>query len=451
MQFTNLLKKELKQLITVQALATMGITLLLFIFMGQIMNSTTSSLEEAVSSKSITVADMDKTDFTAQMFENLREREVEVTFVDVTLPEDGNFSPVMEEKGLSSLTVLPKGFTEQVEKGEKAEIQFISTVSGVGLSSMVDSAGDSWAVSCIYDYVGEYIADKDHGVSSEELEYINSPLMTVELTVANGKTAEVSPSSVSGIMMAQSFAIPFAVFIIVMMGSSSIMTAISTEKIDKTLETLLSSPVSRISVLLAKMAAAVISALLNSVVMGIGMVFYMGGVIGNAAAGITTELEAAPGELGDVMNLAQAVSFLGLSITPGQAALVVLEIFIAISIGLCMALILGALATDAQSLSTLMLPVMLLIMIPFFVSVFLDVNTLGTAGKIFLYIIPFTHAYAALGNLMFGHTLVFWAGLAYQVVFLGILMFAAVKIFTSDLLFTMRLPTGQARGKKQRA
>ena len=236
MQFTNLLKKELKQLITVQALATMGITLLLFIFMGQIMNSTTSSLEEAVSSKSITVADMDKTDFTAQMFENLREREVEVTFVDVTLPEDGNFSPVMEEKGLSSLTVLPKGFTEQVEKGEKAEIQFISTVSGVGLSSMVDSAGDSWAVSCIYDYVGEYIADKDHGVSSEELEYINSPLMTVELTVANGKTAEVSPSSVSGIMMAQSFAIPFAVFIIVMMGSSSIMTAISTEKIDKTLE-----------------------------------------------------------------------------------------------------------------------------------------------------------------------------------------------------------------------
>jgi ABC-2 type transport system permease protein len=151
------------------------------------------------------------------------------------------------------------------------------------------------------------------------------------------------------------------------------------------------------------------------------------------------------------MNLAQAVSFLGLSITPGQAALVVLEIFIAISIGLCMALILGALATDAQSLSTLMLPVMLLIMIPFFVSIFMDINTLGTAGKIFLYIIPFTHAYAALGNLMFGHTLVFWAGLAYQIVFLGILMFAAVKIFTSDLLFTMRLPTGQARGKKQRA
>ena len=68
--------------------------------------------------------------------------------------------------------------------------------------------------------------------------------------------------------------------------------------------------------------------------------------------------------------------------------------------------------------------------------------------QVLLYLIPFTHTYTASANLLFGNIGVFYLGLAYQAVLLAATLFLAVRIFSSDRIFTMTL---QLSGKKKKA
>ena len=248
-----------------------------------------------------------------------------------------------------------------------------------------------------------------------------------------------------GMLMSQSMIAPFAVFFLILMASQMIMTAISTEKIDKTLETLMSAPVSRLTVLSAKMISAVIVALLNAGAMIIGFAFYMQNMMGGAAAEL--ESGAADNSAG-IMTRAQAMASLGMTLGVGDMVMFGLDLFLTIAIGLSISLILGAMATDTKSVQTLIMPVMMVTMIPFFVTLFADVNSLSPVFKGIMYIIPFTHTYTAMTNLMFGHTSLVVGGLIYQAVFFAVCMYMAVKMFTSDLLFTMNFSADSGRKKR---
>lgn len=72
--------------------------------------------------------------------------------------------------------------------------------------------------------------------------------------------------------------VPIIMFVLIMFSAQMILSAISNEKIDKTLETLLSAPVSRLSVLASKMLAAGVVAALQVVVYMFGMSKMTGGL-----------------------------------------------------------------------------------------------------------------------------------------------------------------------------
>ena len=275
------------------------------------------------------------------------------------------------------------------------------------------------------------------GLTDEQMQLISEPVLAVSYTAANGKTVEVSSEALSAMLMNQSMIAPFAVFFLVLMASQMIMTAISTEKIDKTLETLLSAPVSRFTVLMAKMIAALIVALLNAASMVVGFAFYMNGMMGSAVNEISSDASGG-------ISMGDAMKTLGLTLSGGQMAIFAVQLFLTIAIGLSVSLILGAMATDTKSVQTLVLPIMMITMIPFFVTMFADVNSLSPIPRIILYIIPFTHTYTAMNNMLFGHMGLVWGGLIYQLVFFAVCMYLAVKIFTTDLLFTMSLPVKSA-------
>ncbi|MDE7279896.1 MAG: ABC transporter permease, partial [Oscillospiraceae bacterium] len=300
------------------------------------------------------------------------------------------------------------------------------------------------------------IMSKNYGLTEEEIALIREPMTTVEYTVNDGKTAQVSASALGAISMMQSMIAPFAIFFLLLMAAQMIMTAISTEKIDKTLETLLSAPVSRMSVLSAKMVAAVISALLNALFMIVGFALYMVGMMGSAVNEISTAANEMSGVDVSVMTdsitgVGQAMAELGISLTPLSYVLFAIQLFFTLAIGLAISLILGAMATDVKSVQTLIMPIMIAVMIPFFVTMFTDVNAMSPVFKVIIYAIPFTHTYTALTNLMNGNMLLFWGGLAYQIIFFAVCMFLAVRMFTTDKLFTMSFSAESAmkkRGKK---
>ena len=115
---------------------------------------------------------------------------------------------------------------------------------------------------------------------------------------------------------------------------------------------------------------------------------------------------------------------------------------------LSLAMILGAFAKDIKGSQTLLLPLMFLTMIPFMASMFTDINALPDVFRYLLYAIPFTHTFCATDNVLFGNTDTYLLGLIYQTVILAVCLAFAVKIFTSDKIFTMS-ENGLFKKKKQ--
>ncbi|MBQ5310902.1 MAG: ABC transporter permease [Oscillospiraceae bacterium] len=446
MRFGNMLKKELSQLLTKQAIISMLLTCGLLMMLGKVMGST---MKDITSNNTINVVCLDDSEFAADMLNSLSDYGSDVKKIDMPGFTSDNAAQVLTDNDIKAFVVIPADFSEKAENGKQAEVQVYTHLNGTGLSGMLDDSFAADCVTSINNYLRDHAEKNVLNLTDEQSDLIAEPMLMAEFTTANGRTAKAPASALSGILMSINMIAPMAVFFLLFMASSMIMTAISTEKIDKTLETLLSSPVSRVTVLTAKMTAAVIVALLNSLTMMIGFAFYIGGMAAAGASAVSGAPAPDPSEvdLSKVTDVFTAMSQLGITLSVGQILLVGLELFITLAIGLSAALILGAFATDAQSTSTLIMPLMFLTMIPFMITMFADVNSMPLFAKIVLYLIPFTHAYTAIGNLMFGHHLTFWLGMAYQLLFLAASLFIAVKIFTSDLLFTMKLPTSGAKNQ----
>lgn len=436
MKLGNLLKKELKELLTFQTVFSMIFTCVLLIVMGNIMSGT---MDEVLNNSTVNIADLDRTPFTEEMLRKLPELGVDP--VSVELSSDNLFEE-MQRLDIKNLVVLPEGFADTVQNSPDAvSIECISLVNGGGMAASMGGISAQSLTSSILSYVREYVETQRMGLSDKEKELIGEPVITVEYTCANGKTVQTSPEMLTSALMGQSMIAPFVVFFLVMMAAQMIMTAISTEKIDKTLETLLSAPVSRITVLTAKMLSALIVALLNSVTMMIGFVFYIQGMIGNTMEQVTESAADVSG----LKSAADAMSELGLTLGAGDILIFGLDLFLTISIALAVSLILGAMAVDVKSVQTLILPVMMTVMIPFFVTMFADISSLSPLLRWVMYIIPFTHTYTALTNLMFGYNAAVIGGIVYQAVFFVICMYLAVKMFTTDLLFTMNFSADSGR------
>ena len=237
--------------------------------------------------------------------------------------------------------------------------------------------------------------------------------------------------------MMQNMILPIIVFVLIMMTSQMLISAISNEKIDKTLETLLSAPVSRTSVIGAKMLAAAAVALINAAVYMFGLSFFVSGAADDAAANITVP------SAGDFPSVDDALAQLGLSLGVTDYILIGLQLFMTILICLSVSLILGAMANDIKSSQTMIMPMMFLAMIPYIISMLTDVNTLPMAVRILVYAIPFTHTFSSISNLMFGNTALFFGGLVYQIAVFAVCMFFALRIFKSDKIFTISLNLGQ--------
>lgn len=454
MKFGNLLKKELRELITKQAIISMVFTMVLLIVMGQIMGG---AMKEGLNTSTITLCNQDDSPFTADVLKKIEASQT--TEINYVTFESDDYAAELERLDIKNAVIIPQGYGESiVNKKEPALIKFVSKMQSGGITSSISNISGSDVIKTIQSVCTDEILLESYGLSDEDVELVRYPLTTVEYTVNNGRTAEVSVSALGSITMMQSMIAPFAIFFLLLMASQMIMTAISTEKIDKTLETLLSAPVSRMTVLSAKMVAAVISALLNALFMIVGFIGYTNsmmsgtaGEIADAANGMTAPQINMPEITEGISNIGQAMSELGLAITPLSYVLFAVQLFFTVAIGLSISLILGAMATDVKSVQTLVMPIMITVMIPFFITMFMDVNSMSAVFKFAVYAIPFTHTYMALSNLMNGNMLIFWAGLIYQIIFFAVCMFLAVRMFTTDKLFTMSFSADAAakkRGKK---
>ena len=433
MKFSILLRKELKEMLSVTTIATMFLMVFILIFAGKAMSKAVDDVKKDATT--ITICDKDNTDFTKMMLDVMdKMEEMEVNRVEVN---SDDYTKELKDSDYKNVVIIPKGFTEQVEKHEIAKVIFAQRMSSIATFSNINT-GSKVALEMLQKGIKSTIYAKS-SLNEATIKQLEDPIKLEEFTVVSDKQDQVASSTVSSIMQSQSMLIPIIMFLLIMYSSQMIMGAISTEKLDKTLETLLSSPVSRLSVISAKMLSAAIVAALQAAVYMFGMNKMMEGITG----GMT-----------DDKNTEEILKNLGLTMSVGDYILVGAQMFMTILIVLSISIILGALAKDAKSAQTLQLPIMLLAMVPYFVTMFIDVKTASPVIKYVTMAIPFTHSFIANQNVMFGDYTTYFIGLAYQFVLLCVCMFLALKIFMSDRIFTLTLGGGKKRsgglfGKKQ--
>ncbi len=433
MKFSILLRKELKEMLSVTTIATMFLMVFILIFAGKAMSKAVDDVKKDATT--ITICDKDNTDFTKMMLDVMdKMEEMKVKRVEVN---SDDYAKELKDSDYKNVVIIPKGFTEQVEKHEIAKVIFAQRMSSIATFSNI-STGSKIALEMLQKGIKSTIYAKS-SLNEATIKQLEDPIKLEEFTVVSDKQDQVASSTVSSIMQSQAMLIPIIMFLLIMYSSQMIMGAISTEKLDKTLETLLSSPVSRLSVISAKMLSAAIVAALQAAVYMFGMNKMMEGITGGMA---------------DEKNTEEILKNLGLTMSVGDYILVGAQMFMTILIVLSISIILGALAKDAKSAQTLQLPIMLLAMVPYFVTMFIDVKTASPVIKYVTMAIPFTHSFIANQNVMFGDYTTYFIGLAYQFVLLCVCMFLALKIFMSDRIFTLTLGGGKKRsgglfGKKQ--
>lgn len=430
MKFFNLLKKELAELLNVQTIISLVVAMSLLMLMGNVM---TNTIEEAVKQEyTVTLCDRDKTDFTADMLETLRGYGAKINEV-TDASED--YAKLLDNSGKESLVIIPEGFSEAVEKGEAPQLISIARMKSAAMMSNMSNT-NSGAESLIKKAISD-VFSQQAGLSPEDVTLINNPVKINSHTVISDKSAEVSTDMVMSKVMMQNMILPVIVFVLIMMTSQGLMSGISNEKIDKTLETLLSAPVSRTAILGSKMLAATIVAMLQAVLFMVGFSSMMSGATEGATADMANTIAA------EIMPLDQALDKLGLTLGVGDYILVGIQLFLTIMICLCLSLVLGSLVNDAKQTQTMIMPLMFGAMIPYMISMLADINTLPIAVRIFVYAIPFTHTFSAIPNLMFDNMTIFLIGLAYQTVVFAVCMFFALRLFKSDKILTTSLNFGQ--------
>jgi len=419
-KFMNLLVKEVKEMITMQLLISLLFTVFLFYFIGQMAKT---EMKRAMRTQKIAVLNLDDSRFSQELISNLKTANFQVE-----MPEGKDQEQAIEwTKGtdINLLLVIPQGFGQSVDTLDLKEIESYTFLRTFSLVGSKNTAILNAVISAINNYLSnDFLKKKIPDISPEQ---VKKPIKSKDFVIVKNRMAEGSAEKIAGFVSAQSIFVPLILMMIIIYSSQMVISAIAMEKQNKTLETLLTVPISRTSIVTAKMLASGLVGLLAAVIYMFGFRYYMSGFMGDVSAA------AASSGIGSVIQQ------LGLAMTTKGYIILGISLFFAILCALAMATILGVLAEDYRSAQSLILPLIFLVMIPYFLSFFSDINSLSLPARILVLAIPFSHPFLTTQNLLLGNYQAIFGGILYMLVFFIVLIIFAARIFSTDKVLTMKL------------
>jgi ABC-2 type transport system permease protein len=416
-KFTNLLKKEIKELITRQLIGSLILTLVLFYFIGNIARSEMGKVQGV---KDIYILDLDESDLSGEILRNLAFANFRINQVSVK-DKDLAIDLVKKDSKISLLLIIPKGFASSVSSFQPKEIETYSFIRSFSMSSSINSEIVNQIIVSINNYLSDNILKTKLPDLSPKI--IKNPIRNRNFIVVKDRIAEGSITDVNNFVYSQSIFVPIILMMIIVFSSQMVLSAIAMEKQDKTLETLLTVPISRNHIVIAKMLASGIVGLVSAGIYMIGFRFYMGGFMGNTPN----------------VQVNEVVQKLNLRFTADSYILLGISLFLAILCALALATILGVLTEDLKSAQSASFPLVFLVLIPYFLTILSDINSLELPLRVIVLAIPFTHPFLASQNLIFGNYAVVLYGILYMLVVFMILVFIAGRIFSTDRVLTMKL------------
>ena len=421
--FRNILIKELKELIRDPKIliGIIIIPIVMFPALGLVIGYAEQTAIEQAQKTSLLVLNNDGGNWSETLISYLQAAGAETTIVNNLTPQQLVSQGLLAENNATQFVEIPQGFTENLTKHFAGDTNIMAVVNVYGvfnIGGIFSNIGSSGITSLVYSF-NRYIAP--------------DVLQTTQSSIIKGEIEQnIDPATLSSLLISQSIILPITIMILLTYSMQIAATSVAMEKEEKTLETLLTMPVDRFSILMGKLSS-------SALVAGLGAITYLVGysyLFGSITSGVSTT--------GASLDLAA----LGLAPTALGYILLGITLFVTLLAGLALAVIISAFAEDVRGATALVGYMYPLIFIPSFALIYIDINVLPLPIKAVLFAIPFSQPVIASKAVIAGDYLTTILGIIYVAAFTLVVMYIASRLFATEKILTAKLRFGRRGSKK---
>lgn len=410
--FRNFLLKELKELVRDPKilLGIIIVPLILFPVLGSIMGYAMQSAEESATKANFVVINNDCEEWSYTFIKFLLNSGAKVFIEENVELDDDKLLELLSKYNVTQVLEIPKSFSMNITTHTKdpsimASVKFYTYITSTNIFDNAKSLPIDFAVTQF-----------NRALAPDILNVKKSTIIKGEIK------HDVDPIVVSGLIMSQSVVLPIAIIILLFYSIQIAATSVAIEKEEKTLETLLTLPIDRLTILFGKLTGSMIVAAFGAAAYMIGYAYFMQSLISRTSINFVT----------DLASLGLAPSFMGY-------VLLGASLFVTILSALALAVILSAFAGDVRGAQSLVGSIYPIIFLPTFALMYIDINALPHVIRLILYAIPFSHPMIASKAVVMGDYVTPILGILYVSFLTVALMYTASRLFATEKILTAKL------------
>jgi ABC-2 type transport system permease protein len=431
--FTSIVYKEIKELVRDPKIlfGVVLLPLLLYPLMGQGLQISQQSVVTAIKGAQFSIYSDDNGQI-ASAFMNYLTTNNTITNIQASDLESALVT--FKDSNSVAMVYVPNGYSQNITSGQKGHVKIYGNLKNMNIAeaSGVDVAG---SLVSVYNYYFSLAMIKQLMITTGNLgnpDDVRSPLSISYASILKGNVVEVAPSQITSLMLSQSIMLPIMVMMMVIFAIQMAATSIALEKEQKTLETLMTLPVGRFTILGGKLAGSVVIAVAGSISYMIGFGYYTSSAFSFAPQLTSIDLTG-----------------VGLGIQPIGYALLGIVMFVTLVSALALAISLAVFTDSVRSAQSLTGVLIIPLIIPAMILMFSDIEMLPPAIQWILLAIPYTHTMLATKAAFLGNYGIVIRSILYISAFTILVLWIAAKIFSTERIITARF-TKFSFGKKKR-
>ncbi len=408
-------------------ISSIVIPLAMFILLGFVMRFTTTTVVqqagEAVKTLTVYVCDLDRGEFSSLVLQITNE--IAKEFQVVHECGEGDLVNAVASGVYSVAVMIPQNASKLFNEMKTVKLLVVGRALGASLSSSVTGqAIVNFFSSAVSSSIKYYVAI----TRNIDPNFIFNPVETSSKVLFRGVLVD---PQVLGSLMTLAFSIAFVPLILVSSGLSYASTSMSSENEEKTLEMLLSLPVSRFTILLSKMIGSMVLVILSAVSFIVGFTYYVFSAFSFAEV---------PGAITSTrVSLTPQISLLATFLSPTSITLVGVGVLISLIASSALGLLIGSISPDVRTAGTYAGPFTLVFFVPGLMLAYLDITSLGVFGlALALCLSPFIAPLIVIKGFIEGIEWLPYVSLVTGVIAILALLYIASKLLNSERVLTMQ-------------
>ncbi len=431
-----LLRKEVKELLMEKSIliGIVIIPLIMFPIMGALTSlGVGAAAQKTMGGLTIGIADFDQTNLTSKMLPQMLAEE-DLHIMNLSCATEDECIQVAQAKNLEFLIIIPSGFTRNFTAGVRGVVEAIYFIKSFTVSDLTISGKISSALLDAF----RALAEKIHGREVNP-EFFQSPISQESLVIYFGKKIRAPIEALGSAFLTVLIGLPLVAVVIASYASSIAATSIALEKESKTLEVLLTMPVSRVTILLSKLLGTFLIVLLGTISFIVGF-----GIYSLMFAGTMVSISPTP------QSTAVSLKLPPIQPSPVFVPILLIAIFVTMIMTTCIGLLVGILGSDVRSAQQLVGAISFpLLMPPFFILMFASFDALPLGIKIALLADPFTHLFLAIQSGFIGDLASSLFSLGLMIGYTAFLLLLSSWLFMGERLITMRVSVKRKVGEEK--